>query len=103
MPIAEEPPALQQTLRLTGHITHEQVRQHPYFYLPFQVPQHTSRIDVSYGYSEPVTAAFGNGPGNTVDIGIFDSRGHEFIEAPGFRGWSGTSRREFFLAAHDAT
>ena len=94
---------MEQTLRLTGHITAEQARQSPYLYLPFQVPQHTRRIDVSYGYSEPVTAAFGMGPGNTVDIGIFDSRGHEFIDAPGFRGWSGTAKREFFLAPHDAT
>jgi hypothetical protein len=79
------------------------VRRHPYFYLPFQVPLGTTRIDVSYGYSDPVTAAFGMGPGNTIDIGIFDSRGHELIDAPGFRGWSGASRREFFLAPHDAT
>jgi hypothetical protein len=43
------------------------------------------------------------GPGNAVDIGIFDSRGHEFIDAPGFRGWSGASKRHFFLAEHDAT
>jgi hypothetical protein len=79
------------------------VRQHPYFYLPFQVPQGTRRIDVSYGYSDPVTSAFGNGPGNTIDIGLFDSRGHEFIDAPGFRGWSGSSRPEFFVAEHEAT
>jgi hypothetical protein len=79
------------------------MRRHPYFYVPFQVPQHTTRIDVSYGYSEPVTDAFGIGPGNTVDIGIFDSRGHDFIEAPGFRGWSGTARPEFFIAENDAT
>jgi hypothetical protein len=50
-----------------------------------------------------VTAAFGVGPGNTIDIGIFDSRGHEFIDAPGFRGWSGDSKPEFFIASEDAT
>ncbi|TMB97802.1 MAG: hypothetical protein E6J42_07180 [Chloroflexi bacterium] len=50
-----------------------------------------------------MTAPFGMGPGNTVDIGIFDSRGHEFVEAPGFRGWSGTAKREFFIAPDCAT
>jgi hypothetical protein len=94
---------LKEPLRIEGHITAEQVRQHPYLYLPFNVPQHASRIHVSYGYSEPVTAPFGNGPGNVVDIGIFDSRGHEFLDPAGFRGWSGTSRPEFFITPEDAT
>lgn len=48
-------------------------------------------------------APFGLGPGNTVDIGIFDSRGHGFLDAPGFRGWSGSSKPEFFIAPHAAT
>lgn len=94
---------MEQTVRLQGHITPEQVRQSPYFYLPFRVPQRATRIHVAYDYSGPVVAPFGMGPGNTVDIGIFDSRGHDFIEAPGFRGWSGTSKREFFIAPHEAT
>jgi PHP domain len=50
-----------------------------------------------------VTAPFGNGPGNVVDIGIFDSRGYDFLDPSGFRGWSGSSRPEFFLACDDAT
>jgi len=50
-----------------------------------------------------VTAPFGNGPGNVVDIGIFDSRGHDFLDPTGFRGWSGSSKPEFFLACDDAT
>jgi hypothetical protein len=91
------------TVRFEGHISAEQVRQHPYFYLPFNVPTNASRIHVSYGYSDPVTAPFGNGPGNVVDIGVFDSRGHEFPQPEGFRGWSGSSRPEFFLAPDEAT
>src|SRR3989304_913548 len=43
------------------------------------------------------------GPGNTVDIGIFDPRGREFLDAAGFRGWSGASKREFFIAPQEAT
>ncbi len=50
-----------------------------------------------------MTAALGQGSGNTIDIGIFDSRGHEFLHAAGFRGWSGASKREFFIAQDSAT
>ena len=90
-------------MRFQGHITPEQVRQHPYLYLPFNVPTNASRIHVSYGYSDPVTAPFGNGPGNVIDMGIFDSRGYDFLDPAGFRGWSGASKPEFFLAPDDAT
>ncbi len=94
---------MEQKARLEGHITAEQVRRSPYVYLPFHVPPRTRRVHVSYSFSEPVTAAFGMGPGNNVDIGIFDSRGQDFLTAPGFRGWSGQSKREFFLAPDQAT
>jgi hypothetical protein len=43
------------------------------------------------------------GSGSVVDIGIFDSRGHDFVNAPGFRGWSGTSKKEFFITPSAAT
>jgi len=91
------------TARLSGHITPEQVRQSPFLYLPFEVPAGARRIHVAYDYSEPVTAPFGMGPGSVVDIGVFDSRGHEFVAAPGFRGWSGSSRKEFFITPTEAT
>jgi hypothetical protein len=91
----------QQTFRLEGHVPGERARSDPYFYLPFSVPAGAKRIHVAYEYSEPVQALFG--PGNTVDIGIFDSRGHEFLDAQGFRGWSGGARREFEIAEDDAT
>jgi hypothetical protein len=67
------------------------------------VPAGASRIHVSYGFSKPVNAPFGNGPGNVVDIGIFDPRGYDFLDPAGFRGWSGSSKPEFFLACDDAT
>ncbi|HSP55000.1 MAG TPA: hypothetical protein VLS25_05375, partial [Dehalococcoidia bacterium] len=94
---------MDQTLRLSGRITEEQVRRSPFLYLPFRVPPQTRRINVAYDYSEPVTAPFGMGPGSVVDIGIFDSRGHDFVDAPGFRGWSGTSKKEFFITAAEAS
>jgi hypothetical protein len=94
---------MERSLRLQGHVSAEEVRRSPYIYLPVPVPPRASRLQVSYQYSDPVTAPFGVGPGNTVDIGIFDPRGHEFIQATGFRGWSGAARREFFIAPHEAT
>jgi hypothetical protein len=94
---------MQQTLRLQGHVPREHARSDPYLYLPFSVPANARRIHVAYDYSEQVTAAFGQGPGNAVDIGIFDSRGRELLDAPGFRGWSGNARREFEITEDGAT
>lgn len=94
---------MDQTVRLQGHITAEQARRDPYVYLPFSVPAGTCKLRVTYSYSEPAIAPLGLGPGNTLDIGIFDSRGHDFISAPGFRGWSGSARREFFISPSEAT
>jgi hypothetical protein len=91
----------QQTLRLEGHVPGERARSDPYVYLPFDVPAGARRIHVAYEYSEPVQALFG--PGNTLDIGIFDSRGRDFIDAPGFRGWSGGARSEFEITEDGAT
>jgi len=93
----------EQTIRLEEHVRAEQARRDPYIYLPFCVPQGARRIHVAYTYTDPVTAPFGMGPGNTVDIGIFDSRGRDFLESQGFRGWSGGARSEFFIAEDDAT
>jgi hypothetical protein len=94
---------VEQEIRVEGQITPEDVRRSPYLYVPVPVPPGTARLRVSYEYSDPVTAPFGQGPGNTVDIGIFDPRGHDFIDAAGFRGWSGAARREFFIAQDEAT
>lgn len=89
-----------QTLLLEGKLLPEQTLTYPL--LPFDVPDGVTRIDVRYSYSE----AIGSDPhltgGNTVDIGIFDPRGHEYL-GQGFRGWSGSARTEFTLSAADST
>jgi hypothetical protein len=77
---------VERELRLKGQVTPEEVHRSPYLYLPAPVPPGTSRLQVSYEYADPVTALFGQGPGNVVDIGIFDPRGRDFIDAAGFRG-----------------
>ena len=69
----------------------------PYLYVPFEVPLHCSRLDVSYQYM----AVHGEEP-CTVDIGIFDVRGTEPFTG-GFRGWSGSDRRTFFIERERAT
>ena len=94
---------MQSALSFEGFVTPAEVRRQRYIYLPFAVPPGTARLHVSYQFTDPVTAPLGMGPGNNVDIGIFDPRGLDFPEAPGFRGWSGSARREFFIAAHEAT
>ncbi len=73
-----------------------------YHHLPFTMPEGVSRLDVRYDYS----AAIGSDPhltgGNTLDIGLFDQRG---VDPPGrgFRGWTGSARREFFITPTAAT
>jgi hypothetical protein len=81
-----------------GVIRPEEARAHPYFYVPFDVPPRCSRIEVAYHYA-PVRET--EEPA-TVDIGIFDVRGTEPFTG-GFRGWSGSDRRMFFLVRHEAT
>ncbi len=88
------------TLALTGFAAPHQTQT--YVHLPFDVPEGVGRIDVRYDYTD----AIGSDPhltdGNTVDIGIFDSRGSAFVTG-GFRGWSGSARSGFFIARDDAT
>lgn len=89
-----------ETLVLEGKLTPDQTLTYPM--LPFEVPPHTERIDVDYTYA----AAIGSDPhltgGNTIDIGIFDPRGHTFM-GEGFRGWSGSARSAFFIATDEST
>lgn len=73
-----------------------------YTHLPFELPPGVARIDVTYHYSDAVGSDPRLTDGNTVDIGIFDPRGHAFMGA-GFRGWSGSARSGFFLSASEAT
>jgi predicted metal-dependent phosphoesterase TrpH len=72
--------------------------------LPFEVPPGVARLRVRYQVSHPLSAdKVGQQEGNIVDIGLFDPRGAEFLKAKGFRGWSGSARREFAVAADEAT
>jgi hypothetical protein len=92
---------VQKTIRLEGHIPCERARADPYFYLPFEMPVGARRIHVAFSYNDHATAPLA--PGNILDIGIFDSRGRDFLTAPGFRGWSGSSKSEFEISQDAAS
>lgn len=74
----------------------------PFRYVPFEVPPGTKRIDVSYHFTRAELAQPEWGADDVVDIGIFDQRGTELF-GDGFRGWSGSSRRSFFITQSEAT
>jgi predicted metal-dependent phosphoesterase TrpH len=91
------------TIKLTGHITLEDKEAAAYSMLPFDVPEGIVRIEVAYSFSKDEPGGVLKEAGNILDIGIFDTRGSEFIHAEGFRGWSGSARREFHVGIQDAT
>ena len=65
-----------------------------FLYLPFEVPSGMSRLDVSYSFDE----------GDSIlDLGLFDPTLGPFPSRSGFRGWSGSARREVFVARDEAT
>ncbi len=67
----------------------------PYAYLPFEVPQGTTRLSVRCHFDE----------GNVIDLGLLDplAEGQNFPATRGFRGWSGGARDSFFVSETEAT
>ena len=91
-------------LVLHGHFSPADRDRDEFPLIPFEVPPGVARLSVAYEFSRPLSAdKAGWEEGNIVDIGLFDPRGAEFPGGRGFRGWSGTARREFTLSATDAT
>ncbi len=93
--------ASQQIITFRQHLRPELVGE--YVLLPFEIPPDAARIDIRYTYDRAIEPVPGAGPGNAVDLGLFDPRGAEFATGAGFRGWSGTARQEVFVAPDDAT
>ncbi len=88
------------SLQLSCHILPDQICT--YINLPFDVPSGIGRIDVRYSYDAAISSDPNISGGNTVDIGIIDSRGAQFM-TQGFRGWSGSARQQFYVALDSAT
>ena len=73
-----------------------------YLHLPFDMPTDATRLEVEYACSNRISADPLFTGGNTIDLGVFDARGIDFLTA-GFRGWSGSERSSFFITKTDAT
>jgi hypothetical protein len=86
------------TRTITGHFD---VGVPDFVYVPVQVPGGVRQLDVSYRYDRPPTPP--GVPGNALDIGVFDPRGHELGARAGFRGWSGGFRDSFGISNAEAT
>lgn len=80
---------------ITAHVTRADQAQNPYFYIPFDVPAGTTRIDVTLAYPKAEDCV--------IDLGAFDPRDTGYPTQAGFRGWSGGARDHYFIATDDAT
>ncbi|HEY9012465.1 MAG TPA: CehA/McbA family metallohydrolase [Devosia sp.] len=83
------------TLTKTLHLTPAHQTNNPYYYIPFDVPAGTTRIDVTLAYPKADDCV--------IDLGCFDPGMRDFPSPTGFRGWSGGFRDRFFVATDDAT
>ena len=76
----------------------------PYRVLPFQVPPGIAQLTMRYRYLDPAEPGHsGEASGIVVDLGLFDPRGHSYLEGEGFRGWSGSARTEVTIGLQEAT
>ncbi len=91
MPVDSQP-ARPADIELVGHLTPDQQQQ--YVTVPFAVPAGVEQIQLRYDYSDRIASDPDLDNGNTLDIGLFDERGTE-AGGPGFRGWSGSDKRDF--------
>jgi hypothetical protein len=87
-------------IKLAGMLAPEQTLT--YVHLPFDVPEGIGQIDVAYAYDAAISSDPTLTGGNTVDIGVFDPRGVDFLRA-GYRGWSGSARNSFSVGQTKAT
>ncbi len=77
-----------------GTVTRQDRARAHILYLPFSVKAGTARIDVSYSFT---------GGESILDLGLADPGLGPFPATEGFRGWSGSARRQVHVAATDAT
>lgn len=82
-------------IRATVAVSRADQAADPYFYVPFEVPPGTTRIDVRMAYPKA--------PDCIIDLGLLDPRATDYPAQEGFRGWSGGARDHFFVALDDAT
>jgi hypothetical protein len=73
-----------------------------YSHVPFEVPPGVRALHIAYDYSDRISSDPRVRGGNTLDIGMFDTRGIG-ASSPGFRGWSGSNKLDFTIAETWAT
>lgn len=86
-------------LVLTGSVTEADAKQ--YRHLPVVVPDGTENVTVSYRWRDGGTLPGTPLTASTIDLGLWDEDG--YLEAEGFRGWSGSRQSEAFVQADAAT
>ncbi len=86
----------------TGHVPANTPRG--YLNIPFNVPEHTRRIDIAYICTPDLSDQRpGENPVDFIaDLEVFDAGGAGFM-GEGFRGTSGNSRSSIFIATDEAT
>jgi hypothetical protein len=77
------------------HLTAADAFMSRYVYVPFEVPDGTTRVDFEYRYDRA------NGA-NVIDLGLLEP-GSLAIGTTAFRGWTGGERTGGFVAVDDAT
>lgn len=82
--------------------TFQTTQEKTYIHLPFEVPDRAMKLAVEFHYSDRISSEPGVSGGNTLDLGVFDERGIDFLRA-GFRGWSGSERDRFVITEEEAT
>ena len=80
------------TLSLTPE---DKARSH-YHYVPFEVPEGTTRIDVGLAYERREGVC-------ELDFGLIDPTVTDFPSLTGLRGWTGGARTAFFTATDGST
>ncbi len=76
-----------------GRVTPQDRARSVYLYLPLEISEGTTRLTVRCRFDE----------GSILDLGLFDPAMQPFPSHTGFRGWSGSARREVFVATDEAT
>jgi hypothetical protein len=82
-------------MQMTFLIVRADQAESPYFYVPFDIPEGTTRLDVAMRYRKADDCI--------IDLGLLDCRAAAYPSPDGFRGWSGGARQSFFVATDDAT
>ena len=82
-----------QAIELT--LTRRHQAANHYYYLPFDVPAGTTRIEIQLDARRDEECA--------LDFGLLDPTATDFPSVTGLRGWSGGARETFFVATDEAT